>query len=90
MASTSAEAAYVRAAMVYAVIEPMGDGEFVGRVPGLTGAIAFGPTEGGTREELRSVLEEWVSLGIELGHHIPPVDGVDLNSPREGELRQLG
>ena len=30
------------------------------------------------REELQSVLEGWIILGLRLGHTLPVVDGVDL------------
>ena len=33
----------------------------------------------GCREELREVLEEWIVLGLKMGHMLPEIDGVTLN-----------
>ena len=30
------------------------------------------------REELQKVLEEWIILGLKMGHPIPSIDGVAL------------
>lgn len=30
-------------------------------------------------EELRSTLEDWLLLGLQLGHELPVIDGLDLN-----------
>lgn len=35
------------------------------------------------RRELIEVIEEWVFLGIRLGHPIPPIGGHTLNAPQE-------
>ena len=31
------------------------------------------------QEELRSTLEDWILVGIKLGHALPVIGGVDLN-----------
>ena len=31
------------------------------------------------REELQEVLEEWIVLGLKMGHPLPAIDGIELN-----------
>ena len=31
------------------------------------------------REDLREVLEEWIVLGLKMGHLLPEIDGMTLN-----------
>jgi hypothetical protein len=31
------------------------------------------------REELQSTLEDWLVLGLQLGHDLPVIDGINLN-----------
>lgn len=49
---------------------------------GLTNYPAFGrikvPFEE-CREELEGVIDDWLLLGLRLGHIIPPLGGIDLN-----------
>lgn len=71
--------AYVNAAMRKAHYEILPDGEgYVGRIEGLQGVWANAETLEACREELREVLEEWIVLGLRMGHPIPPVDGIEL------------
>ena len=30
-------------------------------------------------DELRSILEDWIILGLKLGHRLPVIDGINLN-----------
>jgi predicted RNase H-like HicB family nuclease len=62
---------YVDGAMAQAAYDKLEDGSFVGRIPVCTGVIAFAQTLRECEEELRSVLEEWILLGIKLGHSLP-------------------
>jgi hypothetical protein len=41
--------------------------------------IAFSSTLRGCEEELRSTLEDWLLVGLKLGHRLPVLDGIDLN-----------
>jgi hypothetical protein len=41
--------------------------------------IAFGATLYACEEELHSTLEDWLLLGLKLGHALPVIDGIDLN-----------
>ena len=70
---------YVDEAMAQAVYDKLEDETFAGRIPACNGVIAFGSILRGCEEELRSTLEEWVLLGIKLGHPLPVIGGIDLN-----------
>jgi predicted RNase H-like HicB family nuclease len=45
----------------------------------LQGVWANAKTLEACREELREVLEEWIVLGLKMGHSIPAIDGIELN-----------
>jgi predicted RNase H-like HicB family nuclease len=70
---------YVNQAMGEAVCDKLEDGTFAGRVPPCKGVIAFGPTLRECEDELRSTLEDWIVVGLKLGHHLPLIAGIDLN-----------
>ena len=36
------------------------------------------------REELREVLEEWILIGLKMGHSIPQIDGNELTVKKVG------
>ena len=72
---------YIQQAMAQAVYEDLGDGTYGGTIPPCWGVIAFGDTVAECREELRSVLEDWMLVGMKLGHKLPVVSGIDLNVP---------
>ena len=59
-------------------ILPNDEGYF-GKIEGLQGVWANAETLEACREELREVLEEWIILGLKMGHTIPAIDGIDLN-----------
>lgn len=70
---------YIHAAMNRAQIRWIEDDQvWYGEIPGLTGVWATGETEHGCRQELQEVLEEWIALGLRMGHPIPEVDGVSI------------
>jgi predicted RNase H-like HicB family nuclease len=48
---------------------------FYGSIPAAAGVWATGSTLEECREELLEVLEEWVLLGIAMGHKLPEFDG---------------
>jgi len=70
---------YVEQAMAQAVYDKLENGTFVGRIPSCQGVIAFGATLRKCEEELRSTLEDWILLGLKLGHYLPVIGGIDLN-----------
>ena len=72
--------AYIRAAMHNAHYEILAGAEgYLGKIPGLQGVWANADTLEACREELCEVLEEWIILGLKMGHHIPVIDGIELN-----------
>jgi len=75
---------YIRAAMRHARYEILpDDGSFYGEIPGFQGVWANAPTLEACREELREVLEDWIILGLRLGHTLPVVDGIRLMPEQE-------
>ena len=74
---------YIRAAMKQAKYELLPDGTFYGEIPGLSGVYANTGTLEACREELQEILEEWIVLGLRLGHRLPAVDGITLLAEHE-------
>ena len=71
---------YINAAMRSAHYELLeGNEGYIGKIPGLQGVWANADTLEACRDELREVLEEWIALGLKMNHHIPVIDGVELN-----------
>jgi len=70
---------YVEQALSRALYDKLDDGSYAGRIPACTGVIAFAHTLRGCEEELRSTLEEWILLGLKLGHPLPVLSDLDLN-----------
>ena len=70
---------YVGRALAEAVYDKLDDGTFVGRVPAAPGIVAFVSTLRECEDEVRSVLEDWILLGLKLGHPLPVIGGIDLN-----------
>ena len=70
---------YIENALTQAEYDKLEDGTFSGRIPSCKGVIAFGKTLSECEEELRSTLEEWVLIGLKLGHPLPVISGYDLN-----------
>ena len=73
---------YVESAMSSATFDKLDDGTFAGRVPPCQGVVAFGTTLVECQRLLQSTLEDWLLLGLRLGHDIPVLAGLNLN----GEL----
>ena len=72
--------AYINAAMHSAHYELLEGGEgYVGKIPKLQGVWANADSLEACRDELREVLEEWIILGLKMNHHIPVIDGIELN-----------
>lgn len=70
---------YVEQAMEQAVYDKLEDGTFTGKIPSCKGVIAFGTTLRECEEELRSTLEDWILVGLKLGHPLPVIGCIDLN-----------
>jgi predicted RNase H-like HicB family nuclease len=81
---------YVEHALALANYEKLDDGTFCGRIPDCPGVIAFGSNLRKCRPELRSVLEDWILVGLKLGHTLPVIAGIDLNQePRREPVESL-
>jgi len=71
--------AYIKAALQKARYEILPDGEgYFGTIEGLQGVWAQAGTLEACREELQEVLEEWIVLGLKMGHPLPAIDGITL------------
>jgi predicted RNase H-like HicB family nuclease len=70
---------YIENALEKAEYEKLGDGSYSGSIPPCPGVIAFAGTLRECERELRSVLEDWLLLGLKLGHVLPVVGGIDPN-----------
>ena len=74
---------YIAAAMKRAKYELLSDGTFYAEIPGFQGVYANGKSLEKCREELQEVLEDWIVLGLRLGHALPVVSGIDLVREKE-------
>lgn len=76
---------YVCQALAQAVYDKLEDGTFAGRIPPCAGVVAFGTTLQQCEAELRSTLEDWILVGLKLGHPLPVIGGIDLNKEPQHE-----
>ena len=70
---------YIESALIHAEYDKHEDGTYSGRIPLCKGVIAFGETLKECEKELQSTLEDWILVGLKLGHHIPVINDYDLN-----------
>lgn len=70
---------YIDSSLSHAEYDKLEDGTFTGRIPVCKGVIAFGKTLRKCENELQSTFEDWVFVGLKLGHKLPVIDGFDLN-----------
>jgi len=70
---------YVNQLMAHALYDKLEDGTFAGRIPQCKGVVAFGATLRECEDELRSTLEDWILVGLKLGHPLPVIAEIDLN-----------
>ena len=70
---------YVDQAMAQAEYDKLEDATFAGRIPACEGVLAFGVTLRQCEDDLRSTLEDWILVGLKLGHPLPVIGEVDLN-----------
>ena len=80
---------YLENALAQAEYDKLEDGTFFGRIPSCKGVVAFGATLRECETELRSVLEDWVLVGLKLGHSLPVLDSIDLNGKPEYEMETV-
>ena len=76
---------YVEQALIQATYDKLEDNSFVGRIPSCQGVIAFGENLRECEYEVQSVFEDWLFLGLKLGHHLPIISGIDLNQELRSE-----
>jgi len=72
--------------MELAHYEKLEDGGYAGEIPKLPGVVAFGGTLRECERELRSTVEDWVLVGLRLGHRLPKLAGIDLNRRQHGRV----
>jgi predicted RNase H-like HicB family nuclease len=77
---------YIEATLELARYDKLEDGSFVGEIPKLNGVIAFGESLRDCESELRSTLEDWILVGLRMGHRLPVLGGIDLNKAGHGRL----
>ena len=70
---------YLEKALELAVFDKLEDGSFSGRIPECTGVIAFGRSLRECQKQLRSTLEDWILVGLKLGHRLLVLGNIDLN-----------
>ena len=73
-------AEYIEMAMTNAVFKELCDGTHFAEIPGFEGAWANADTLEDCRREMKEVLEDWILLGIKLGHPIPVVGSINLKA----------
>lgn len=69
---------YIQNAMRLAQYEILEDKQYYGEIPGFDGVWAQASNLESCREELQSALEDWLVLGLRMGHKLPVVDGIQL------------
>jgi len=70
---------YIALAMAQAAYDKLEDGTFAGRIPSCPGVIALAVTLRQCEEELRSTLEDWLLVGLKMGHPLPVIENINLN-----------
>ncbi len=70
---------YVELALAQAEYDKLEDNTFSGRIPSCKGVVAFANTLRECESELRSTLEDWVLVGLKLGHELPVLASINLN-----------
>jgi predicted RNase H-like HicB family nuclease len=71
---------YLREAMRRAKYKILEDGTYYGWVEELPGVWASAGSAEECREELESVVGDWLFLGLKMGHEIVPLGDIDPNT----------
>jgi len=81
---------YIQAAMRKAKYEILADdGSFYGHIPDCRGVWANADTLEACREELQSVLEDWIFLRIRQQLRLPVISGFDLNVKKSRQNKKV-
>lgn len=70
---------YVELALEQAEYDKLEDNSFAGRIPACRGVVAFASSLRECESELRSTLEDWILVGLKLGHELPVLENINLN-----------
>lgn len=74
---------YIQAAMSKAMYEILPDnGTYYGHIPGVKGVWANAETLEECREELQSVLEDWILMAVRFNDRLPVINGIRVKIPR--------
>ena len=71
---------YINCAMGCAEYDKLEDGSFAGRIPKCKGVIAFAKSLHDCEDGLWSTLEDWIILGLKLGHRLPKINSIRLRN----------
>ena len=80
---------YIENALSQAEYDKLEDSTFFGRIPSCKGVVAFGTTLRECETELRSTLEDWVLVGLKLGHSLPILNDLNLNGKPQYEMETV-
>ena len=69
---------YIAAAMRGAEYKMLEDKTYWGEIPLLQGVWANADSQKECEEELESVLEDWIMMGLDFGDELPEIDGIML------------
>ena len=67
---------YIHLGMRLTKYEILEDGTFYGEIPGFQGVRSNAALLEDCREELRQALEDWIVLGLRMGHNLPVVEKI--------------
>lgn len=80
---------YLKAAMSKAEFKTIENPEPIfGEIRACPGVWATGNSEAECRATLEEVLEEWILLGIRMGHQLPEIDGITVQVPELTTVRE--
>jgi predicted RNase H-like HicB family nuclease len=77
---------YIAEALRRAKYKILEDGTYFGWIEDLPGVWSNGASLSLCQQELQSVVEDWLLLGLKLGHHITPLGSIDLNLPVKAQI----
>ena len=71
MSSPDSACEFLEEVLGRATYNRLEDGSYCRSIPTCPGVIAFADSHSACERELRSVLEDWMPLALELGHSLP-------------------
>ena len=64
---------YIEQVLAQADYDKLEDSTYAGRIPACKGVIAFSTSLRECEKELRSTLEDWILVGLKMGHPLPVI-----------------